>query len=270
MESACNDLKAEGLSDRVPEGLFLQAHHAATSRAFTGEGPDGILPLLGGGGLLAAIGIVTALGAIDVLDGLLAGGVGLVACGSLGVLSSKKQILSLLPVVDQVNHANGPPPCLVIDPIGKCWELRSERRYEPGEEIVFSYGDKGTDLLLLQHGFVETDNSVDMLELPIPLQDLSSDIRMTLEDEGVDMVRFLRGGAANLVTAKGEAAEPDLVTAEGLTEVVRIALRAELDASWDEEAVKQTIKPSAKAKLVLAWKCERQRLAQEAAKYWKL
>merc|ERR1712241_898190 len=100
--------------------------------------------------------------------------------------SSKKQILSLLPVVDQVNHANGPPPRLVIDPIARCWELRSERRYEPGEEIVFSYGDKDTDLLLLQHGFVETDNPVDTLELPIPLEDLSSDIRITLEDEAVD------------------------------------------------------------------------------------
>lgn len=270
VEAACNDLDAEGLSDKVPKDLFLQAHHAATSRAFTGEGPDGILPLIGGGGLLAAVGVATVLGAIDVQDGLLAGSVGLVACGTLGVISSKKQILSLLPVVDQVNHANGPPPRLVIDPIAKCWELRSERRYEPGEEIVFSYGDKDSDLLLLQHGFVEADNSVDTLELPIPFDDLSSDTRATLEDEGVGMVRFRRGGAADLVTAQSETAEPDLVTAKGLREVARSALRAELDASWDEDAAKQTIKSSARAKLALAWKCERQRLAQEAAKYWKL
>jgi len=270
VEAACNDLEAEGLSDRVPEDLFLQAHHAATSRAFTGEGPDGLLPLFGGGALLTAIVGAVASDTIDLQDGLLAGGVGLLACGSLAVLSSKKQILSLLPVVDQVNHANGPQPRLVIDPAGRCWELRSERRYEPGEEIVFSYGDKGTDLLLLQHGFVETDNSVDMLELPIPLEDLSSSTRTTLEDEGVGMVRFLRGGAANIVTSNGQAVETELVTAEGLTEIARSALRMELDASWDEEAVKQTIKSPARAQLVLAWKRERQRLAQEAANYWKL
>jgi len=270
VEAACNDLEAEGLSDRVPLDSFLQAHHAATSRAFTGEGPDGILPFVGGGGLIAAIGTATAVGAIDVQSGLLAGGVALLACGSLGVLSSKKQILSILPVVDQVNHANGPPPRLVIDPIAKCWELRSERRYEPGEEIVFSYGDKDTDLLLLQHGFVETDNSVDMLELPIPLQDLSSDTRAALEAKGVGMVQFLRGGAAKLITASGEAAEPEVVTAEGLTEVARSALRAELDAAWDEDAAKQTMKSASKERLVLAWRRERDRLTQEAAKYWKL
>ena len=51
-------------------------------------------------------------------------------------------MLSLLPVVDQVNHASGPPPKLEFDPASGSWELRADRAYAPGSEVLFSYGDK--------------------------------------------------------------------------------------------------------------------------------
>eukprot|EP00439_Symbiodinium_sp_Y106_P055385 s1008_g7.t1 len=210
LDSACADLKAKGLAEAVPEELFLRAHHAAASRAFAGEGEVSsarTAALACGALALTAAGAAAATGvtSLDAAAGV--GAVGVAASGAVVALSEDSKVLSLLPMIDQINHKSGAPPDLQFDPASRRWELRALRAYSAGEEICFSYGDKDSDALLLQHGFVEEDNGADKLTLPLPaagLYGLSAKARSELDALGVQELVFARDGSLQGLTEEGQ------------------------------------------------------------------
>ncbi|CAE7197256.1 Setd3 [Symbiodinium natans] len=201
LESACKDLKAGGLAEQVPEELFLRAHHAAASRAFAGEGDVSTArtaALACGALTLTAAGAAAAAGVVSIDAAASVGALGVAASGAAVALSDDAKVLSLLPMIDQINHKSGAPPDLQFDPGSRRWELRALRTYSAGEEIFFSYGDKDSDSLLLQHGFVEQDNGADKLTLPVPAagsHGLSAEAKSELEALGVKELIFARDGS---------------------------------------------------------------------------
>jgi hypothetical protein len=101
-------------------------------------------------------------------DASIAGGTAVTACGTVGVIASQGEVLSLLPVIDQMNHDSKTTTKLDLNPISGGWELRAGSSVAAGSEVTISYGKKGNDTLLLQHGFVEEDNPHEEIFLPMP------------------------------------------------------------------------------------------------------
>eukprot|EP00913_Durusdinium_trenchii_P003546 g3280.t1 len=223
LEAAYQDLEQEGLSDAIPEDLFLRAHHAVASRAFAAQGevPSSRAAALAVGGLsIFAAGSAAALGVTSVDFAAMAGAALMAASGAVVVTSQSPQVLSLLPMIDQVNHRSGAPPDLQFDPTNGLWQLRATRAYEPGEEIVFSYGDKDSfsqllcalfdpvtvnadlprntiayqvDLALIsfeQNWFPKQDNGADQLRLMVPEAGsfgLSAEVKSELAEAGIEV-----------------------------------------------------------------------------------
>jgi len=273
LEVACLDFEAGGFGRRVSRELFLRGQHAAASRAFCGEAAQGAgtsaLAALGGGvAVLFGATSAVASGAVSIPEAAAVGAGAVAMCGVAAAVQSGREVLSLLPMVDQVNHASGPPPDLQFDPVQARWELRAGTSYEPGDEVVFSYGDKDSDTLLLQHGFVEENNPSDTLDLPIP-GGLSDSTQASLNALGAERLRFLRGGAAVPVAEEG-AGMPELPAA-ALAEVAAAALRAVprggLCEARDEE-VRAAVALPARAELILSWRRARRQLVAEAEERW--
>ncbi|CAE8651263.1 unnamed protein product [Polarella glacialis] len=240
LEAAWTDLEADGFGDRVPRELFFRAHHAAASRAFSGDSsvPGGQVMLAGAAALLAAS--TAAFSGSVSFELAAAGGAGAVAiCTGFAAASGGGEMFSLLPMIDQINHASGAPPDLQYNPTRSRWELRAGRAYSPGDEIFFSYGPKDSDGLLLQHGFVQEDNADDAIQLPLPRDH-------ALLSRGVQTLRFCRGGS---VIALGEKAVVVEASASELESAASATLRAALDddgeAALDEEAEIGFPRPSA-------------------------
>ncbi|CAK9087888.1 unnamed protein product [Durusdinium trenchii] len=266
LEAAYQDLEQEGLSDAIPEDLFLRAHHAVASRAFAGEGevPSSRAAALAVGGLsIFAAGSAAALGVTSVDFAAMAGAALMAASGAVVVTSQSPQVLSLLPMIDQVNHRSGAPPDLQFDPTNGLWQLRATRAYEPGEEIVFSYGDKDSDALLLQHGFVEEDNGADQLRLMVPEAGsfgLSAEVKSELAEAGIEELCF-DGSLEKLPVSK-----------RSLTEVVEATLRcAAGDCRRSEDAkVAQEVSSPGIGRVLLCWRGERRKLLKAAATQWQV
>ncbi|CAE8632323.1 unnamed protein product [Polarella glacialis] len=264
LEAAWTDLEADGFGDRVPRELFFRAHHAAASRAFSGDSsvPGGQVMLAGAAALLAAS--TAAFSGSVSFELAAAGGAGAVAiCTGFAAASGGGEMFSLLPMIDQINHASGAPPDLQYNPTRSRWELRAGRAYSPGDEIFFSYGPKDSDGLLLQHGFVQEDNADDAIQLPLPRDH-------ALLSRGVQTLRFCRGGS---VIALGEKAVVVEASASELESAASATLRAALDddgeAALDEE-VSRCVQPERRAELLLSWRRERRKMLAEAASRWKV
>lgn len=274
LRSAWEDLEAAGLAARVPRELFLRAHHAAASRAFSGEVANasriGSLAAAASAAALVAAAAAVAAGVVADLPtvAVVATG-GAVACGAAAAASSSSVVMSLLPMVDQVNHRNGPPPDLQFDPLSGRWEMRALRKYSPGDEITISYGDKSNDNLLLQHGFVEEDNAVDTFELPPPSGAAGDGFR---DRHGVgSLLRLSRGGGAAALRGDGVAVEA--LSGEDSEAVAAAVKEAVLRfAPEGDEEVRQKLATSepalVRAELVVQWRRERRRLLAEASQRW--
>lgn len=269
LDSACTDLKATGLAEAVPEELFLRAHHAAASRAFAGEGQVSsarTAALACGALALTAAGAAAATGvtSLDAAAGV--GAVGVAASGAVVALNEDSKVLSLLPMIDQINHRSGAPPDLQFDPASRRWELRALRAYSAGEEICFSYGDKDSDALLLQHGFVEEDNGADKLTLSLPAAGsygLSAEAKSELDALGVQELVFARDGSLQGLTE---------VSRQNLLEVVATTLRSAVpscSASDDAEVARSVSSPGI-GRVLLRWRAERRKLLEAAAERWKV
>mmetsp|Transcript_26429 Transcript_26429/g.48368 ORF Transcript_26429/g.48368 Transcript_26429/m.48368 type:complete len:476 (-) Transcript_26429:15-1442(-) len=250
LEEAWQELDDLGWGARVPKDIFFRAQHAAASRAFTGEAAAGNAGLVLGGGaaiVLCAIAGVFA-GVLDVDGAAVIACLGLVAGLVWSTTAgSDDKVLTYLPVIDQVNHQSGPPPDLDLDPSTGAWRLTASRAYGVGDEVVFSYGDKDNDNLLLQHGFVEEDNPFDNVTLSSP--------------KGAD-VRLSRGGEAVLVSASGPSGELQQVAVDALQ-----AAEGQFDEAEDAEIMK-TVKPRQRAELIVQWRAERRRLLLEGRARW--
>lgn len=270
LEAACADLEASGHADRVPPELFLRAQHAAASRAFSGEGaprlPLGAL-LGASAAALAAAAAAASLGAATLPEAVAGGATALVACGFAGAVAGGGEVLSLLPMVDQVNHASGDPPDLQFDSARRLWELRAERQYKPGEEVAISYGAKDSDALLVQHGFVEGGNKADALTLPLP-DGLPADAAAAFSDLGIRQLRFVRGGRAVPVLADGKDDRSGELPAAALEAAATAAVRAALASGDFDEAgdqqVQREVSSPARGELILRWRRERRGLLAEA------
>jgi len=265
LETAYEDLESEGLSDRIPRDLFLRAHHAAASRAFAGEGevPASRTAALAVGGLsILAAGSAAAAGVASVDVAAAAGAAMVAASGVVVATSQSPNVLSLLPMIDQVNHRSGAPPDLQFDPTGRVWELRATRPYKPGEEIVFSYGDKDSDALLLQHGFVEEDNAADVLQLAVPEAGtcgLSSEVKAQLEKLSLQELSF-------------DKLDQLQVPKTSLKEAIQATLRSaakECKESDDEKVAAKVSSPGI-GRVLLCWRQERRKLLQLAAEEWQV
>lgn len=266
LEKAYEDLEREGLSAMIPRDLFLRAHHAAASRAFSGEGevPASRSAALAVGGLsILAAGAAAAVGVASV-DVAATAGAAVVAATSVVVATSPSpNVLSLLPMVDQVNHRSGAPPDLQFDPTSRIWELRATRSYKPGEEIVFSYGDKDSDALLLQHGFVEEDNRADLLRLTIPevgTCGLSAEVKAEMEKAGIQELCF-DGSLEQL-----EVSKPSLM--EAVQATLRCAAKECRES--DDEKVAKEVSSTGIGRVLLRWRQERRKLLRAAAKEWQV
>mmetsp|Transcript_22799 Transcript_22799/g.53237 ORF Transcript_22799/g.53237 Transcript_22799/m.53237 type:complete len:501 (-) Transcript_22799:38-1540(-) len=249
LEEAWQALGKDGLMEKVPKELFFRAQHAAASRAFAGEVGASSSNIYFAGGLAGALlAIVAAFAGVFDLDSAAILALACVAAGGIGtaVASPGSEVLSYLPMIDQVNHQSGPPPKLEYDPGAQVWQLSAGQPYDSGDEVVFSYGDKDNDNLLLQHGFVEEDNPNDCLEIAAP---------------GGQIVKFTRGGEATL--ENGGAGE-------NLGEAAAVALRA-ADGMFleDEDAeILKLVTPKERAELIVQWRKERRRLLLEAKARW--
>lgn len=106
-----------------------------------------------------------------------------VAPGALPPEDSDEAMV-LCPGVDLFNHAsNG---CDVTYDNEGFW-VRAEREYEPGEEIVTSYGAHGEDTLMVEYGFLMggDTNSWDVVGIDgVVLATLEADERKLLQDYG--------------------------------------------------------------------------------------
>jgi hypothetical protein len=70
--------------------------------------------------------------------------------------------LALLPVADLFNHAA--TGCLVTF-YTEGYTVRTDRDYEVGDEVCFSYGDHSNDFLLAEYGFCMDNNKNDKVHL---------------------------------------------------------------------------------------------------------
>mmetsp|Transcript_52940 Transcript_52940/g.166282 ORF Transcript_52940/g.166282 Transcript_52940/m.166282 type:complete len:341 (+) Transcript_52940:1150-2172(+) len=285
LEKACADLEALDCWDQSPRELFLRANHAVTSRAFSGRdqafaaGPGSDVVGLGvaAGTAFAAIGATTQ-GLISLEAGAL--GTAAVAAASAVVTAAlgSREVLSVLPMVDQVNHASGPLPDLVLTSSSRTWELRAHRAFSKGEEVVFSYGAKDNDTLLLQHGFVEEDNPSDAAPLSVPEDaQLSEATRTSLEDQDVKLLRFERRGVALALapSTESDGYRPVELPEAALAEAAAAALRPALEAAklgWlceaEDAAALAVAEVATRGELMVRWRRERRRLLAEAAQRW--
>mmetsp|Transcript_8363 Transcript_8363/g.19707 ORF Transcript_8363/g.19707 Transcript_8363/m.19707 type:complete len:485 (-) Transcript_8363:8-1462(-) len=250
LEEAWQNLNDIGWGDKVPKDMFFRAQHAAASRAFTGEAAPTTLELGLVGGAAAVICAIAAVfgGLLDVDAAAVLACVGLIS-GLVwsATTGSASRVLTYLPVIDQVNHQSGPPPDLDLDPGTEVWQLKASQAYGVGDEVVFSYGDKDNDNLLLQHGFVEEDNPFDNVTLSSP--------------DGAS-VRLARGGEAALVSSSGKASD--------LEQVIRAVLQG-ADSAFNEAedaTIMTVVKPQQRAELIVQWRRERRRLLLEAQARW--
>ncbi|CAJ1380860.1 unnamed protein product [Effrenium voratum] len=263
LQKACEDL--ERLKLGTPKDLFLRAHHAAASRAFAGEGNDsGRTAALAAGAIsMAAFGAAAATGFAS-LDLAAAAGATIAAASGAVIASSKSQVLSLLPMIDLVNHQSGEPPDLQFDPGSRTWELKAKNSYKVGDEIVFSYGDKDSDSLLLQHGFVEEDNKADRLCVELPdagSYGLSEEAAAQLGLAGLEELCFGRDGSLQV-----EVPRPAL--AEGVAAALRHAADG-CKESEDDQVAASVSSPNV-ARVLLRWRQERRKMLAAAARRWKV
>uniref|UniRef100_A0A7S1MFF4 SET domain-containing protein n=1 Tax=Alexandrium catenella TaxID=2925 RepID=A0A7S1MFF4_ALECA len=285
LEAAAADLEALDCWKQPPRELFFRANHAVTSRAFSGRdqafagGPSDAVSL----GLAVGAALTAAGAATQGLISLEAGALGAVIIAAASAVASatlgSREVLSVLPMVDQVNHASGPLPDLVLtNSSSRCWELRAHRKFGQGEEVVFSYGEKDNDTLLLQHGFVEEDNPSDAFGLDVDddLQ-LSEATRSLVEDRDMRKLRFERRGAAMALAPSPDSDGfrpvdfPEAALAEVADAAVRRAVQAADSGGLSEAqdaAALATAQPSARGELIVRWRRERRRILAEAAARW--
>ncbi|KAH0289148.1 SET domain-containing protein, partial [Aureobasidium melanogenum] len=103
------------------------------------------------------------------------------------------------PALDYMNHCPNGEGCEVtMSPQG--YELKANRNYEPGEEILATYGAHSNDKLLVHYGFILPDDSLDDDEIRLDhvlLPRLTESQQSALQDVG-----FLGGYA--LLPLSGE------------------------------------------------------------------
>eukprot|EP00930_Biecheleria_cincta_P014907 TRINITY_DN12620_c0_g1_i1.p1 TRINITY_DN12620_c0_g1~~TRINITY_DN12620_c0_g1_i1.p1 ORF type:complete len:516 (-),score=107.14 TRINITY_DN12620_c0_g1_i1:90-1637(-) len=275
LDEAYADLEHAGFGDRVPRELFFNAHHAVTSRAFSGQDSEGagsgFQAAVGGATLAVACAAAGAVAGLVSIDVAAAGGAtAAVACGSVALMSGSREAqMTLLPMIDQVNHASGPPPRLEFDPSQSSWELRADRNYDTGTEILFSYGDKDNDSLLLQHGFIEEGNPFDVVELLVP-GSLPSPTQEKFKELNVVRLKFKRGG--DVVAIREDGQEAHEVPEDVLAKVAVATLMASdnvrgLSDEADAE-IERRLSSSTRAQVVHSWRRERQKLLEKAKKRW--
>jgi len=282
LDEACADLERFGLADKITPDLFLRAQHAVASRAFSGTAAQngsgaGAGTMLGGAALsiLAAV-AAAGTGVASLPDAALGGAAAVAACGVAGAAMSSngdKAMLAVLPMIDQMNHASGMPPDLNFEPTAGRWELRADRDYSAGDEVVISYGAKDNNDLLVQHGFIEAKNREDAVFLPAPWEALPAEVSRQLSDSGVEELRFSRGGVVAGVAAGRRLLSEGEVPESALREAAKVALRtsAVADGFADEstdERIRAEVRPLARAELIVHWRREQRGLLQEAKKLW--
>lgn len=95
---------------------------------------------------------------------------------------SHDDCLALVPLADGFNHAD--IGCKVIfSPSG--YKIYADREIEKGEEVYTSYGNHSNDFLLVEYGFVLTENRWDEIpldEIVLPL--FSEEQKQQLTEEG--------------------------------------------------------------------------------------
>lgn len=265
LDSACADLEALGLSDKVPKEVFLRANEGIVSRAFAGQASTSSRVMLSASALALAGSAAAAVSGSIPLELAVAGGAtAAAACGAYAFATENTAVLSLLPMIDQVNHAGGPAPDLNFDTLNDRFELRANRNFQAGEEVLFSYGPKDSDLLLLQHGFVEEDNPSDCVEMELP-SGISSSSQALVTELGVVKLRLKRGGDAELIGAESSKVPEDV-----LAEIVNAALPAailEAATTGDAEVRRKASTPE-RAELICQWRAERRRVLDEARSRW--
>ncbi|KAK5654371.1 hypothetical protein OQA88_7280 [Cercophora sp. LCS_1] len=88
----------------------------------------------------------------------------------------------LQPVADLFNHSDS--GCNVSFD-ASCFTITADRAYEKGEEVYICYGSHGNDFLLVEYGFVMTENKWDEVSLDEAiLPELSARQREMLEEKG--------------------------------------------------------------------------------------
>lgn len=275
LEEAWQDLSDQGFGERVPRELFFRAHHAAASRAFSGEdnvgGSTGTIALAASAFTLFAALFAGVSGTVPFETAAASGTFGLGLNAAALYLLQKRQVLSLLPMVDQVNHASGPKPALVFDPVQNAWELRAGRAYQPGDEVVFSYGEKDNDTLFLQHGFVEKDNSSDAIEIPLS-SEAPADALAALTALGVERLRFQRSGkltgiAGPVIGSRVAEAPPEVLAACAPASIKHAAAQG-LFAEDGDNDVSALSSPS-RSQLVKLWRQEKRRMLEEIKRTWR-
>ncbi|GJP54374.1 hypothetical protein CLOM_g13471, partial [Closterium sp. NIES-68] len=73
--------------------------------------------------------------------------------------------LALVPYADMINHNPGTHTLLCYDEEQQVVEITADRDYEPGEQVLVSYGDLSNGVLALDFGFTVADNPHDSVEM---------------------------------------------------------------------------------------------------------
>ncbi|CAI5977326.1 unnamed protein product [Closterium sp. NIES-64] len=73
--------------------------------------------------------------------------------------------LALVPYADMINHNPHSHTLLCYDEEQQAVEIIADRDYEPGEQVLVSYGDLSSGVLALDFGFTVPDNPHDSVEL---------------------------------------------------------------------------------------------------------